>query len=76
MPENRYYKVTRVQEIIVSSAYGEVAAIRAGIAGMDEDMETLNQFTTDKSLVPERYALPFASVRHQAQTVSIRVEIQ
>jgi hypothetical protein len=73
VPAVVYYTVTRTQKITVASAYGEVNAIRAGVAAMDEDMTTLNELSGATGL-PEGHYGPVATVRGRPETVSIWVE--
>lgn len=73
MPEIVYYKVIRTQSITVASAYGELAAIEAGVAAMDGDMDKLNELATSKGL-PAGHVGPRATIRGKHQTDSIKVE--
>jgi hypothetical protein len=75
MPAVQYYTVTRTQRITVASAYGEVNAIRAGVAAMDGDLDTLNDLMGNEGR-PEGHTGPVSTVRGKHETVKIEVEVK
>lgn len=75
MPAVVYYNITRRQEVVVASAYGELAAIEAGVAAMDGDMRALERLASDEGL-PEGHGGPKATVREKVKTVSLDCELR
>jgi hypothetical protein len=74
MPAVYYYTVSRRQEVVVSTAYGEVVALEAGIAAMDEDMPKLEALAAGEGN-PERHVGPRATVK-EVRTISADVELR